>query len=53
LFHAFKVVAKLLVWRTQSHKFEFCLYEWGVQAIREVGKWLAWLETAPEEGGEE
>jgi len=23
------------------------------KAIREVGKWLAWLETAPEEGGEE
>jgi len=24
-----------------------------VQAIREVGKWLAWLATAPEENGEE
>lgn len=24
-----------------------------IQAIREVGKWLRWLETAPEEGGEE
>ena len=59
LFHGFRMVAKLLVERTQSHdplldgKFDFCLYQWGVQAIREVGKWLAWLETAPEEGGEE